>query len=156
MLLKGSTYNSTAASTARACMRDDPDPTLLFHDWRRVAQLLQNNNNKFQNIANTKANNVTMLQGSEASLPSITFLQTCELQAKKLTSKTLRLSSICKGSELLELDLGIFQTLTSKSPRRCHGDGHFQCSLGPQEYSSSGWHTTCGGAVRRALIISHR
>ncbi len=53
-----------------------------------------------------------MLQCSKR-LPSLTFLQTCELQAKKLTSssKTLCFSSIFKGTELLELDLGIFQAI---------------------------------------------
>ncbi len=39
-----------------------------------------------------------------------TFLQTCKLQAKKLTSSSKTLSFF-KGIELLELDLGIFQAI---------------------------------------------
>ncbi len=39
-----------------------------------------------------------------------TFLQTCKLQAKKLTSSSKTLSFF-KGTELLELDLGIFQAI---------------------------------------------
>ena len=68
----------------------------------------------------------TMLQCS-TRLPSLTFLQTCELQAKKLTSssKTLRFLQTSKELSFWNWIWEYSRPLTSKSPRRYHGDRQF-------------------------------